>query len=111
MRRAASRQIRGHVIPSLPRPYRVHGMGLVVLHSGHFSKIFRRLMGTTCDLKWREDSRRERLRLDRRKGHDQLDAKIADGVRLGRIDTGCGDDRVDRRDRRNLHRDTSTAWK
>ena len=28
------------------------GMGLVVLHSGHFSKIFRRLMGTTCDLKW-----------------------------------------------------------
>ncbi len=37
------------------------GMGLVVLHSGHFSKIFRRLMGTTCDLKWREDGRRERL--------------------------------------------------
>ena len=30
------------------------GMGLVVLHSGHFSKIFRRLMGTSCDLKWRE---------------------------------------------------------
>lgn len=30
------------------------GMGLVVLHSGHFSKIFRRLMGTTCNLKWRE---------------------------------------------------------
>lgn len=30
------------------------GMGLIVLHSGHFSKIFRRLMGTTCDLKWRE---------------------------------------------------------
>lgn len=37
------------------------GMGLVVLHSGHFSKIFKRLMGTTCDLKWREDGRRERL--------------------------------------------------
>ena len=30
------------------------GMGLVVLHSGHFSKIFKRLMGTSCDLKWRE---------------------------------------------------------
>ena len=29
------------------------GMGLVVLHSGHFSKVFRKLMGTTCDLKWR----------------------------------------------------------
>jgi trehalose utilization protein len=36
------------------------GMGLVVLHSGHFSKIFKRLMGTTCDLKWRHDDR-ERL--------------------------------------------------
>jgi trehalose utilization protein len=30
------------------------GMGLVVLHSGHFSKVFRKLMGTTCDLKWRD---------------------------------------------------------
>jgi trehalose utilization protein len=37
------------------------GMGLVVLHSGHHSKIFRRLMGTTCDLKWREAGERERL--------------------------------------------------
>ncbi|MDQ3862795.1 MAG: ThuA domain-containing protein [Actinomycetota bacterium] len=36
------------------------GMGLVVLHSGHFSKIFKRLMGTTCDLKWRHDDK-ERL--------------------------------------------------
>src|ERR1700722_15656208 len=32
-----------------------HGMGLLVLHSGHFSKVFKKLMGTTCDLKWRED--------------------------------------------------------
>ncbi len=31
------------------------GMGLVVLHSGHFSKLFKRLMGTSCDLKWRHD--------------------------------------------------------
>ena len=37
------------------------GMGLVVLHSGHFSKIFRKLMGTTCDLKWREMGEHERL--------------------------------------------------
>jgi trehalose utilization protein len=37
------------------------GMGLIVLHSGHFSKIFRRLMGTTCNLKWREAEDRERL--------------------------------------------------
>ena len=41
---------------------RVHaGMGLVVLHSGHFSKPFKRLMGTTCELKWREATDRERL--------------------------------------------------
>ena len=29
------------------------GMGLVVLHSGHWSKPFTRLMGTTCTLRWR----------------------------------------------------------
>ena len=33
----------------------LEGMGLIVLHSGHFSKIFKKLMGTSCDLKWRED--------------------------------------------------------
>ncbi len=32
----------------------LEGMGLVVLHSGHLSKPFVRLMGTTCMLKWRE---------------------------------------------------------
>jgi len=38
------------------------GMGLLVLHSGHFSKIFKRLMGTTCNLKWRvADNEREIL--------------------------------------------------
>ena len=37
------------------------GMGLIVLHSGHFSKIFKKLMGTTCNLKWREAGERERL--------------------------------------------------
>lgn len=37
------------------------GMGLLVLHSGHYSKIFRRLMGTPCSLKWREAGERERL--------------------------------------------------
>jgi trehalose utilization protein len=40
--------------------YVLSGMGLVVLHSGHHSKIFRRLMGTTCNLKWR-DNTRERI--------------------------------------------------
>jgi len=37
------------------------GMGLLVLHSGHFSKIFKRLMGTPCSLKWREAGERERI--------------------------------------------------
>ena len=39
----------------------LEGMGLVVLHSGHFSKIFRRLLGTNCSLKWREADEKERL--------------------------------------------------
>ena len=39
----------------------LEGMGLIVLHSGHFSKIFRRLMGTTCSLRWRDVGELERL--------------------------------------------------
>jgi trehalose utilization protein len=31
------------------------------MHSGHFSKIFRRLMGTGCGLRWREAGEKERL--------------------------------------------------
>lgn len=38
----------------------LNGMGIVVLHSGHHSKIFRRLMGTSCDLRWRSDPGGER---------------------------------------------------
>jgi trehalose utilization protein len=37
------------------------GMGLIALHSAHFSKPFKRLMGTGCDLKWRIADERERL--------------------------------------------------
>jgi trehalose utilization protein len=37
------------------------GMGLIVLHSGHYSKIFRKLMGTPCSLKWREAGEKERV--------------------------------------------------
>jgi trehalose utilization protein len=37
------------------------GMGLIVLHSGHFSKIFKRLMGAPCALRWREAGERERI--------------------------------------------------
>ncbi len=35
------------------------GMGLLPLHSAHFSKIFIKLMGTTCSLRWRNDAERE----------------------------------------------------
>lgn len=42
--------------------YRVQrGMGLICLHSAHDSKIFKRLMGTTCSLTWREAGETERL--------------------------------------------------
>lgn len=37
------------------------GMGLVVLHSGHFSKPFQRLLGTTGQLRWREDGTSARV--------------------------------------------------
>ncbi|BCX05004.1 MAG: trehalose utilization protein ThuA [Candidatus Roseilinea sp.] len=37
------------------------GMGLIVLHSGHFSKPFKRLMGTDCALRWREANDKERF--------------------------------------------------
>ena len=39
----------------------LEGMGLVVIHSGHYSKIFRKLMGTNCSLQWREASEKERI--------------------------------------------------
>jgi trehalose utilization protein len=39
----------------------LEGMGLIVLHSAHYSKVFKALMGTTCSLKWREASDKERL--------------------------------------------------
>lgn len=46
--------------------HRVHqrvlaGMGIILLHSAHFSKVFKRLMGTHCSLKWRSVGERERL--------------------------------------------------
>ncbi|HCR18854.1 MAG TPA: trehalose utilization protein ThuA [Candidatus Latescibacteria bacterium] len=50
------------------------GMGLICLHSAHFSKIFKRMMGTTCNLKWREMGEKERIWVIE-PGHP-----IADGV-------------------------------
>ncbi len=35
------------------------GMGLLALHSAHYSKILKRLLGTSCSLRWRNDGERE----------------------------------------------------
>ena len=37
------------------------GMGMIFLHSAHHSKPFKALMGTTCNLSWREDGDFERV--------------------------------------------------
>ncbi len=37
------------------------GMGFIALHSAHYSKPFKRLMGTTCSLRWREQNENERI--------------------------------------------------
>ena len=37
------------------------GMGLICLHSAHHSKIFRSILGTTCNVGWREDGDMERI--------------------------------------------------
>ncbi|GAB3584212.1 trehalose utilization protein ThuA [Leifsonia lichenia] len=42
------------------REHVLGGMGLIVLHSGHFSKIFIRMLGTTCSLAWRNPEGGER---------------------------------------------------
>jgi trehalose utilization protein len=57
---AAHDRVADHVVRRVHRRV-LAGMGLLVLHSGHDSKIFRRLMGTGCMLRWREAGERERL--------------------------------------------------
>ncbi|SLN60768.1 Trehalose utilization [Aquimixticola soesokkakensis] len=37
------------------------GMGMIFLHSAHFAKPFKMLMGAACNLTWREAGERERL--------------------------------------------------
>jgi trehalose utilization protein len=37
----------------------VGGMGLLALHSAHYSKILKRLLGTSCSLRWRNEGERE----------------------------------------------------
>ena len=35
------------------------GVGLLALHSAHYSKVLQRLLGTSCSLRWRNDGERE----------------------------------------------------
>ena len=57
---AAHDQVQDSVVDRVQRRV-LEGMGLIVLHSGHGSKIFRRLMGTGCMLRWREAGELERM--------------------------------------------------
>jgi trehalose utilization protein len=57
----AHHEVKDEVVDKVQKRILEDGMGLIVLHSGHFSKIFKRLMGTSCNLKWREAGERERL--------------------------------------------------
>jgi len=56
----AHHEVRDEIVDKVQQRV-LEGMGLIVLHSGHYSKIFRKLMGTSCSLKWREIGERERL--------------------------------------------------
>jgi trehalose utilization protein len=57
---ASHERVEDEVVDRLQRRV-LDGMGLIVLHSAHNSRIFRRLMGTTCMLRWREAAERERV--------------------------------------------------
>ena len=51
-------EVRDEIVAKVQRRV-LDGMGLLALHSAHYSKIFRALMGTSCDLRWREADERE----------------------------------------------------
>jgi trehalose utilization protein len=55
---AAHAEVSDEVVARVHR-HVLSGMGLVVLHSGHWSKIFGALMGTSCTLRWRSERDRE----------------------------------------------------
>lgn len=57
---AAHREVEDEIVARVQK--RVwEGMGLIALHSAHYSKIFKALMGTSCSLCWREAGEKERL--------------------------------------------------
>ena len=56
----AHREVRDEVVQRVQKRV-LEGMGLICLHSAHFSKVFKALMGTNCSLRWREIAEKERL--------------------------------------------------
>ena len=58
---AAHGEVKDEIVERVQQRVVLGGMGLIVLHSGHFSKIFKKLMGTTCELRWREIGEKERI--------------------------------------------------
>ncbi|MFP6607239.1 MAG: ThuA domain-containing protein [Myxococcota bacterium] len=56
--RLAHHQVENEIVSRVQQRV-LDGMGLIVLHSAHLSKIFGRLMGTRCTLRWREGDDRE----------------------------------------------------
>lgn len=56
----AHQQVKDELVDKIQKRI-LAGMGLIVLHSGHYSKIFRRMLGTSCSLRWREVGEKERV--------------------------------------------------
>ncbi|MGI6208750.1 MAG: ThuA domain-containing protein [Anaerolineae bacterium] len=54
-------EVSDEIVDRIQQRVVLDGMGLICLHSAHFSKIFKRLMGTTCNLRWREIGEKERI--------------------------------------------------
>ncbi len=57
---AAHAEVRDEIVEKVHQRV-LEGMGLICLHSAHYSKIFKKLMGSSCSLKWREVGENERL--------------------------------------------------
>jgi trehalose utilization protein len=57
---AAHDEVRDEVVDRVVERV-LSGMGFLALHSAHYSKPFKRLLGTSCSLAWREAGERERL--------------------------------------------------
>jgi trehalose utilization protein len=57
----AHSEVSDEIVDRVQKRVTKDGMGLIALHSGHMSKVFQRLMGTECNLKWREAGEKERI--------------------------------------------------